>query len=61
MWHLRYRLLHVLLQVAQTKAENDIVGESLKDDDIIETKDAKDNKSKESVCNICVKQKLELL
>ena len=34
------------------QAEKDIVGESLKDD-IIETKDAKENTRKESVYNIC--------
>ena len=38
MQHIKYRLLPILLQVAQTKAEMDNIGESLKDDDIKKTK-----------------------
>ena len=46
MLHIKNGVLHILLQVTQTKAEKDIIGESLKDDDIIETKDDKGSTSK---------------
>ena len=52
-WHIKYILLHILLQVTQTKSDKYIVGKSLIDVDIIETKDEKENTSKESVCTIC--------
>ena len=51
MWHMEYRLLHIILQVAQAKAEKDNVGESLKDDNIKEAK-AEKLRNKEFVCNI---------
>ena len=52
-WPISYRFLHLLLQVDQAKAEQDNDGESLEDDDINETKAAKENTSKIYVCNIC--------
>ena len=39
--------------MAQTKAEQDNVGESLEDDEIKETKSNKENTSKIYLCNIC--------
>ena len=48
-WHIKHRLLHVLLQVTETKSEKGIVGESLIDDDIIETK-KKRKKTKQRIC-----------
>ena len=50
--HVKYRFLHIILQVAQTKTKKDNVGESLEDDDIKETKAEKEITSKVYICNV---------
>ena len=47
--YIKYKFLHILLQVAQTRAEKNKFGESLEDNEIKGTKVEKQNK-KQIVC-----------
>ena len=51
--HIKYKCLHIILQLAQKKAEHDIVGKSFEDDEIKYPKAEKENTSKAYVCSIC--------
>ena len=52
-WPNTFIFLHLILQVAQTKAEHDNVVESLEDDEIKTTKADKEDTTKLCVHNIC--------